>query len=507
MPLLRTAAIAFCMASPIACAHADPLEGNDSALPFTIDEQRIREQIGRIVIEEGVPSISVAAVKGSGGIWAYASGFADKQTNRAATAATPYRLASVSKPITAVGIMLLADRGLIDLDEPANTYLGEQKIVARVGDAKDVTIRRLLAHRGGLPQHYNLIHANEAYVRRGLDETIALYGQAMLPPGTTHRYSNVGYAVLERIIEIQTGKSYEEFLSDELFAPLDMATAGVVTEPAHPDGAAIPYTRAGDRYPAYDMDTRGAGGVFMSASDLVKFGCFFNDALDGRSNLLSRAAAREMLEAQSPLPEGKREWYVLGWVHELRGEDRQYGTVYHLGSTPGVRAELWIYPDQDLVIATLVNEMSWTPLKRAREALVAAIVPELAFIGYPEIEISDPIRGRWIGEIDLSGDGRLPATIDFRDPSRPVLSIGNETVELRSVQTIEDGFVQIVTSAAKLPVTDVQRQAYELGFLLRPDGTRLEGYVSANRVATRIRDSGNFAFPVRLEKAASSKDE
>ena len=341
----RIAAVSICTVFQLGWAHAGPLDGENHALPFTIAEERIRERIDRIVIEEGVPSISVAAAKGDGTVWAHASGVADKEAKREATDATPYRLASVSKPITAVGIMLLADRGVIDLDAPANAYLGEQKIVARVGDANDVTVRRLMSHRGGLPLHYNLIHADEAYERRSLDQTIALYGQVMLPPGATHRYSNVGYAVLERIIEIQSGKPYEIFLRDEFFGPLSMTTAGVVTAPVHPDGAAIPYTRAGDRYAAFDMDTRGAGGVFMSASDLVRFGRFFNDALDGKSDLLSQSAAREMLDAQAPLEEGRREWYVLGWVHELRGEDRQHDTIYHLGSTPGVRAELWIYPD------------------------------------------------------------------------------------------------------------------------------------------------------------------
>ena len=70
---------------------------------------------------------------------------------------------------------------------------------------------------------------------------------------------------------------------------------------------------------------------------------------------------------------------------------------------------------------------------------------------------------------------------------------------MNSVQTIEDGFVQIATTPARLPTVDVKRQPYELGFMVRPNGARLEGYVSANRVATRDRDSGNFAFPVRLD--------
>ena len=181
----------------------------------------------------------------------------------------------------------------------------------------------------------------------------------MLRPGVTHRYSKVGYAVLERIIERVSGLSYREFLRRALFIPLGMSSADVITEPTDPPGVAIPYTRAGGRYPAYDMDTRGAGGLIMTATDLVRFGRFFSDALDGKSELLSRQAASTMLQMQSPDQRGALEYYVLGWVHELRGLDREHDTIYHLGSTPGARAELWIYPARNLVVATLLNEMRY----------------------------------------------------------------------------------------------------------------------------------------------------
>lgn len=473
-------------------------EETDSTPQFVLDTNRVKAQIDRIAIEEGVPSISIAVARGQSAIWAYATGEADKESGRPATTDTPYRIASVSKPVTAVAIMLLAESGVIELDAPANDYLGEQKVVADAGDVDDVTVRRLLSHRAGLPLHYNLIHAAESYERRDLDETIAKYGRAMLPPGLTHRYSNVGYAVLERIIEQQSSLSYDAFLHEHFFDPLGMTHSGVVTAPVHPPLAAIPYTRAGDRYDAYDMDTRAAGGVYMSASDLVRFGRFFSDALDGRSEVLSATRANEMLEAQTPLEPGRREWYVLGWVHELRGENLQYDTIYHLGSTPGVRAELWIYPQEDLIVATLVNEMSWPPLNRAREAVVAALIPELALIPYPAIQFDAALQKRWVGEINLGEEGRVPVELDAREPLNPSVTVDGRAVRILSAGPVDDGFYQISTSPARLETEDVQRQPFELGFLVRVEEAGLVGYVSANRVPTRERDSGNFAFPVRL---------
>ncbi|MEM6545290.1 MAG: serine hydrolase domain-containing protein, partial [Pseudomonadota bacterium] len=404
--VFRSIASAVLLAgTSMALSQTDTGSGSQRQLSFIVDDEQVTDRIDRTVIEHGVPSISVAAVQGDGEIWSYASGLADKEAERSATVDTPYRLASVSKPITAVAIMMLADRGVIDLDQPANDYLGDQKVTAPAGNADEVTVKRLMAHRGGLPLHYNLIHEGEDHERRPLDKTIALYGKAMLPPGVTERYSNIGYGVLERIIEVQSGESYQQFLIEELFEPLGMSSAGVVTSRAHPESAAIPYTRSGERYRAYDMDTRGAGGVYMTASDLVRFGRFFSDAIDGRSPMLSKEAAAEMLEMQAPSQKDKQEFYVLGWVHELRGKERQYDTIYHLGSTPGVRAELSIYPDGDFVVATQVNEMNYRALNDAREALYEAVMPEIAFRPYAsrqpyrDYDIPTDLQLVWSGKI------------------------------------------------------------------------------------------------------------
>ena len=155
-----------------------------SDIPFTQDISEIKRRIDKVVVETGVPSVSVAITMNEQQHWAYASGLADKKNKRNATPETPYRLASVTKPITSIAVMMLVDDGLLDLDKPINDYLIKQKVIADVGDANDVTARLLLQHRAGLPLHYNLIHAGEEYTPRTLDQTIAEYGRVMLPVNT-----------------------------------------------------------------------------------------------------------------------------------------------------------------------------------------------------------------------------------------------------------------------------------------------------------------------------------
>ncbi|MEO1241957.1 MAG: serine hydrolase domain-containing protein [Pseudomonadota bacterium] len=494
----------FCTAIVFICPNAGAAfaqsRASDQPHIETVDTARLKQRIDETVIEWGIPSTSVAVANGTAPIWAYASGFSDKEQRQRATADTRYRLASVSKPITAVAVMMLADRGLIDLDAPANNYLGNAKIETKIGDARDVIVRRLMSHRAGLPPHYNLIHAGENYARRSLDESISLYGKAMLRPGLTQRYSNIGYAVLERIIEQVSGKSYGEFLREELFEPLDMESADVFTSPVDPMNTAIPYTRAGDRYRSYDIDTRGAGGVFMTAKDLVRFGRFFSDALDGKSELLSAAAALEMLEMQSPEQADKVEYYSLGWVHELRGDNREHDTIYHLGSTPGVRAELWIYPDRDLVVATLLNEMNYRALYHVREAMIATYAPDITTEPFPAIKIPDTLAHQWEGVIDLGPDGQQTVSFDFTDINRPLATIDGKEVKVLAAGDWQDGLFQIRTEHAQINTRDAQRQPYRLGFILEPGDSVLKGYVTVNRIATRDRDSGNYSYWTVLQK-------
>ena len=111
----------------------------------------VRERIAKGLVDTNLPSIAVAVARDGQIIWEQGFGWADRENRVPATEHTTYSLASISKPITATGLMVLRQRGKIDLDKPANDYLGEAKLVARVGDAAGATVRRVANHTSGLP--------------------------------------------------------------------------------------------------------------------------------------------------------------------------------------------------------------------------------------------------------------------------------------------------------------------------------------------------------------------
>ncbi|HEY2893467.1 MAG TPA: serine hydrolase domain-containing protein, partial [Pirellulales bacterium] len=102
----------------------------------------VKQRIAKALHDTNVPSVSVAVVRDGKIVWEEGFGWADRENRVQASEHTLYSVASVSKPITATGLMVLVERKQIDLDKPINDYLGSAKLVARVGDAAGATVRR-----------------------------------------------------------------------------------------------------------------------------------------------------------------------------------------------------------------------------------------------------------------------------------------------------------------------------------------------------------------------------
>jgi len=260
-----------------------------------------------------------------------------------ATEHTMYSLASISKPITATGLMVLKELGKLDLDRPINDYLGAAKLNARVppgcGDAADATVRRVANHTSGLPLHWHFFYEDETCQRPPMDETIRRYGNLVTPPGEKHQYSNLGYGILDYAISRLSGKSYPDFMRHEVFLPLGMARASVDIGPGLEPHAAARYGSADWRIPFYDFDHPGGSAVFCSAHDLVRFGMFHLKAhLPDQKAILSDEALEEM---QVPTAStGKTSGYGIGWA--VNEDKLGYHGIGHAGGMVGVCTALEI---------------------------------------------------------------------------------------------------------------------------------------------------------------------
>jgi CubicO group peptidase (beta-lactamase class C family) len=455
------------------------LAASDVALAAQDRFEDTRAYIRAALVEKSVPSVAVAVARDGRIVWEEGFGWADRERRIAATQHTMYSLASISKPITATALMTLVQAGRIDLDRPANGYLGYAKLRARVGDADAATVRRLADHTSGLPLHYQFFYADEPYSRPSMDETILRYGQLLAAPGERYEYSNLGYGVLDYVIERVSGTSYAEFMRREIFVPLGMAHSSVDIGPGLEAYAATRYSGDGAPLPFYDFDHSGASAVFASAHDLARFALFHLKAhLADQKAILTDAAIDEMHRQSSV--EDEDEGYGLGF--SLWSKDG-YSVVAHSGAMGGVSTVMRLYPREGLAIVVLSNASSNLPGQIANR-VAARLLPGWTLAprgGRPAVKAGfaapEPMRGTWRGELSTYVRNE-PFELQFRPDGLVMARLGDQPATLVSEPALDaERFTGLFTGRIGTPDTD--HYDYSVSLSLRWRGGVLNGAACA----------------------------
>lgn len=368
MPTLRLSlgCLAFLIAATanFAVVKADETEADKFA--------PLREKIQQALVDQQVPSLAVAVARDGKILWEQGFGWADRENRVLASEHTMYSLASISKPITATGLMLLVQRGELQLDDPVNQHLGNTGLTARVGKVSEATIRRLANHSSGLPLHYQFFYEDESFERPEFDESLRRYGVLMSAPGERFQYANFGYGVLDDLIRSKSGTSYAEFMRRNVFLPLGLTHTSVDVPAELQHVAAVRYGPNQTPLPFYTFDHPGASAVFSSAHDLVRFGMFhLHQRGPGQQEILDRHQIDEMQEPTVKLADGRQ--YGVGWF--IDEDEHGYKTVSHTGGMGGVRTRLTLVPGENLVVVALCNASTSLPLEMTREIL-GAMLPQ-----------------------------------------------------------------------------------------------------------------------------------
>jgi len=439
----------------------------------------VRADIRDLMAAQDIPSIAVAVAREGRIVWEEGFGWADLSRRISATPHTLYSLASISKPVTATALMILVERGAIALDQPMDNYLGAQKLTAHGGEAREATVRRIANHTAGLPLHYQFFYEDEAVPRPSMDESIRRYGTLVRQPGEVFAYSNFGYGLLEYAIERASGKSYAEFLKDELFLPLGLTESAVNRTPDFGDRVAVRYGVRRAPVPFYDFDHRGGSAVFMSAHDLVRFGLFHlrgevSGQVSGQEKAVLKQTTLAAMREEPTLNDGGTSDYGVGWGLGERHGLKNFG---HSGGMAGVSTLLSIYPEQDLVVVVLANASA--RVGDIEASILHALVPQTIRNDHG-FKPQPALVGSWKGEVHTHA-GRTPVELDFQaDGSVFVRVASGLRQEATQARLESNGLLSIGGIAGDLGTPDAARYPYDLRFALKlrePDA--LDGSVSA----------------------------
>lgn len=393
--------------------------------------------------QTGIASLSLAIAQGDDILWETGFGWADRAAHRLADEHTIYSLASISKPITATALMILVERGLIDLDCPINNYLGDAKLTAHLGDTADATVRRVANHSSGLPLHCHFFYEDEGIDRPHMDETVRRYGHIMMPPGETYQYANSGFGFLEYLIERISGQSYSDFLRQEVFIPLNLPRTFVDLPPNLKPYSATRYAKNGATLPWYTFDHPGASAVWASAHDLVRFGLFhLKTHLPDQKAILTDSSIEQM---QHPtVRSSEQSGYGIGF--RVTEDDGGYLTTGHDGAMGGVRTRLILVPEHNLSVAVLTNGGGHNLPIEIAAALIDILLP-----GHvekraqqqnppqipPEWSPQDRLLGTWSGHIHTY-NGDLPLHLTCQPDGDIHIKLGDQMTTLLNDPIFKD---------------------------------------------------------------------
>lgn len=324
------------------------------------------------IYQGAVPGACLAVLQAGTPVLRRAYGLADVDARVAATPATNFRLASITKQFTAAAILLLAEDGQLSIDAPVARWL------PGLPGAAHITVRQLLTHTSGVMDYEDLIPSAQTAQLRDADvlQLLEAHSRRYFPPGAAFRYSNSGYVLLGLIVGRAAGEGFAAFLQRRIFGPLRMrntlAYEAGMAEIAHrafghrcvsEDGAGHGHdgaTRAGTAAPLWTRAdqsltsaTLGDGGIYSSIDDLARWDAALYDSRLLRAASL-RAAFSPLVATSDPAVH-----YGFGW--RVSG-----AALWHSGETTGFRNVILRYPERRLSVILLTNRDAPEPYATAR---------------------------------------------------------------------------------------------------------------------------------------------
>ena len=367
-----------------ACEHIrelDPQQLRDRALT-TVGERRSETP--------GLAVATVVARTDEAEIVIAQAGFAALADSREVGPETAFMWFSITKLFTATAIMQLHERGLLDIDAPVRDLLGDEFAITD-DRYRPVTARDLLSHSSGLgsPRVWSRAHPASTprpSIERQLAEMFVEHGPRLrYPPGQGQRYSNFGFLVLGRMIEVADGRDYETYIHEEILAPLEMTRTGFDWEPLL-DDAAIGHSRKGDFYtklaksladPAvfdeplphwettvpFELEGTPYGGLIGTAGDLAKFvAAHLEQGAWKGHRILSPSSVHAMQTVQRD-HRGHPLDFALGWHTQLIDGERYFN---HMGKGGGFRPEVRLWPSRRYGVVILTNVTRYDPRPLSR---------------------------------------------------------------------------------------------------------------------------------------------
>ncbi len=304
----------------------------------------------------GVPGAAVALTRNGEVAWSNGYGLADKKSGERVTADTLFQMASISKPVSAWGVMRLVESGKISLDDPIEKYLTRWRLPSSRYDHSGVTVKRVLSHTAGLSLH-GYPGYSPSRPLPSITDSLSGIGTPTGPvrvkkePGSGFSYSGGGFTALQLVMEEVSGDDFAAYMKREILDPLGMSSSGFGV-PENEAAMAAPYNLLGARIPKYRFTELAAAGLYSSANDMARFVAAMTPGPNGEQAGRAVITPDSIRLMTTPSPESD-DLYGLGYfIRDQKGVER---IALHGGSNRGYQSLIAVILEDGLGLVVLTN--------------------------------------------------------------------------------------------------------------------------------------------------------
>src|SRR6476469_6781503 len=362
--------------------------------------------VEKTLADNGIPSISIALVRGDSIVWKAAFGYTNMRTRSPATTETLYSTGSSFKSVTATAVMQLVEQGKMRLDDPINRYLGESQVHDQ--PEKPVTFTHILSHWSGLRNGAETKPIWGRTLPKTLEAMTASLSSVRAPE-TRWEYNNFAYGTAGLLVQKISGVEYEKYMVDNVLKPLGVTTEHpVYPSPDMVERMALPYGAGGslgkpEPVAQVHFDVYPAGDIYLRAEDMARFlGAQLNGGVFNGHRILSEESVREMHKPRFGGTYGFGYWMV----HDSA---TGHTLLHHGGAIPGMRAFLIGDLDAHVGVYYMTNS-DYLPdaTPPAQSEIVYAALKLLRgeeYVPRPQpkaIAVDDKVLNSYVGTYDLS---------------------------------------------------------------------------------------------------------
>ena len=405
-------AVYTCVVAAQAAAQAPAVIGPVDR--YAAVSQALSAYIEHEMRDKGIPALSIALVDGAQVVWSRGFGAENVARGTPATANTVYRVGSVSKLFTDIGVMQLVERGAVDLDAPVQRYL--PTFAPKNPGTTPITLRQLMSHYSGLVREPPVGHYFDD-TSPSLARTVASLNRTTLvyAPGTMRKYSNAAIATVGYLLEKRSGVPFATYLQRAVLAPMGLASAAFAPSPtllAHvPQAQMWTYHERTFPAPTFALGMAPAGSMYSTMPDLGRFlSVLFAGGMGANGRVITSSTLDSMWVPQFA-KKGTTRGSGLGFVvSDLDGARM----VEHGGAIYGFATQLAALPDEQLGVAVsaakdgvnaLTSEIAYDALRLMRAARAGNALPALTSLEPVPLAIATRMAGTYgIGDSTIAVD-------------------------------------------------------------------------------------------------------